>query len=206
MKLLKHLYNRYLFAGVILRRLRRCRTILELGCGNGSILFQVGLFKNHQITGIDIFKPYVDAMKPYYTKCICANISHIEITEVFDAVVCMDVIEHLPKQEGIDLLRKMERWAKFIVVTTPNGFWHQDITDGNIHQAHLSGWTANELRERGYIVRGLSGWKLLRTNSAQLRFKRPYLFWALVSLLTIPVCYWLPRWSWHLLATKEVAH
>ena len=56
----------------------------------------------------------------------------------------------------------MERLAsKLVVIFTPNGFLPQKSKDGDLQQ-HLSGWTAQEMREHGYNVIGMFGRKSLR--------------------------------------------
>ncbi len=54
-----------------------------------------------------------------------------------DCVTLMDVIEHLPKEEGHRLLAETERLVPQIIVFTPLGFLEQE--DG-VWNTHRSGW------------------------------------------------------------------
>jgi len=46
----------------------------------------------------------------------------------FDTVLCMEVIEHLEKEEAIRLIEDMEKIArKKIIITTPVGFWEDYV-------------------------------------------------------------------------------
>ncbi len=205
---LRDIYNIHIFGGILLRMLKGCNRVLELGCGGNSLLVKTGITKRMDVVGVDIFKPYVDrhVANRTYSSCICADITEIDFkNREFDAVVCMDVLEHIPKSKVISsgLLRKMQKWADKVIITTSNGYVDNDVSDNNIHQKHLSGWSVEELRAYGYKVRGLSGWKQLRTKEAALRYSSPFLFWAGLSLLSMSVTYFIPKLSWHLLAIYE---
>lgn len=61
-----------------------------------------------------------------------------------DTVFLMDVIEHLPKQEGVSLLKETEGLVKKqIVVFTPLGFMEQDDGEWNTHR---SGWLPEDFK------------------------------------------------------------
>ena len=205
---LKDIYNIYIFGGVLQRMLKGCNRILELGCGGNSLLVRTGITKKADVVGVDIFKPYVDShlARKTYSSCICADVTEVNFKDgEFDAVVCMDVLEHIPKGKVINsgLLYKMQRWANKIIITTPNGYVDNDIFENNPFQIHFSGWSVEELRAYGYKVRGLSGWKQLRTKGAQLKYSTPFLFWAGLSFISMGITYFIPRLSWHLLGTYK---
>ncbi|MCU0772561.1 MAG: class I SAM-dependent methyltransferase [Verrucomicrobia bacterium] len=102
----------------------------------------------------------------------------------FDAVVANEVIEHLPKADGYPLLEQMEKLArKRVIITTPSGFLDQPPAADNPLQEHLSGWTAEEMRGRGFTVIGRMGWKGFRGHFGLLKWK-PKVFWSIVSFLT----------------------
>ena len=42
----------------------------------------------------------------------------------FDAVIMLEVAEHLEEQEVFEVLRKLEKWAREkVIISTPNGFF-----------------------------------------------------------------------------------
>lgn len=204
---LRDFYNIYFFGGSLLLKIHDGDKVLELGCGRESLIVKSGLVKRTNVTGVDIFQPYIDSHRKdgLYKNLICGDITKMDFApHSFDAVVCMDVLEHLSKQDGKKLLVNMPKWANKIILTTPNGFANNKIhVDGNEHQEHISGWSIDELRGYGYKVRGLSGWSHLRTDNAQLRYTQPYLMWAGISLLSEAFVYYQPELAWHLLATYE---
>jgi hypothetical protein len=122
----------------------------------------------------------------------------------FDCAVALDVIEHLTKSAGMKLIADLERVARQrIVLFTPNGFLPQEPYDGNPHQAHLSGWSVEEMRELGFAVVGINGWRPLRTERAAFRF-RPRALCARLSLLTQSLVTLRPQHAFQLLCVKDL--
>ena len=204
---LRDFYNIFFFGGILLVKIGDRDRVLEVGCGRNSLMVKSHLVEKADVTGVDVFQPYIDSHKKdgLYKDCICGDITKMDFRDkTFDTVVCMDVIEHLAKEDGVRLLIKMRRWGDRVIITTPNGFTTSDVPfDNNPQMIHVSGWSVEELQRYGYKVRGLSGWKQLRTDNAQLRYTFPYLFWAGISLLSEIFVYYRPEAAWHLLATYE---
>jgi hypothetical protein len=124
----------------------------------------------------------------------------------FDAVIALDVIEHLEKHEGFRLIRAMELIArKAVVIFTPNGLLPQGEHECNKYQAHLSGWHVDELRDMGYSVVGINGWKPLRGEHALIKYW-PRLFWDRVSRLTQPWSENKPEKAFAILCVKKIAN
>jgi hypothetical protein len=76
--------------------------------------------------------------------------------QAVDVVVMGDVIEHMPKEEGLAVVRSAQTVARAIIVTMPVGYVEQDgggDTDewgfqGQHWQRHRSGWQPQELPGR----------------------------------------------------------
>lgn len=184
--------------------LKDCKTILDVGCGYPSPLRFVSGVK----TGIDAYKPSVLMAKKEKTHDFLLQMDIRDIrkklnNKSYDAVVALDVIEHLPKKGGIKLLKDMESLAqKYVVIFTPNGF-HQQHDDRNSYEEHLSGWTVSEMKKKDYTVRGIFGYKRLRGPYHRLKFK-PEFFWGLVSEITQFYTYFNPENAAALLCIKKI--
>lgn len=79
-------------------RIPGARTILELGCGSGSILKV--LTKDFECTGIDISPKMIDLakVKAPAANCFVADITTFRSKQQFDAVLCVfDTMNHLPR-------------------------------------------------------------------------------------------------------------
>ncbi len=166
--------------------LRDCRTILDLGCGPQSRLGIPGI---QYSVGVEQFEPYIRSSKSkaIHDDYILADVRSLAFKpRSFDAVVAFEVIEHLPKEDAVRLLGDMENWAsRVVIVTTPNGFVHQDAYDGNPSQVHRSSWSAEDFVPLGYLVVGIGGPRALRDAEGKIKY-RPSLLWAVVSDL----CEW----------------
>jgi SAM-dependent methyltransferase len=186
--------------------LRGCESVLDVGCGPNSTLRWFG-FKH--LAGIEGYPPSVEEAQKNQThdEVILGDVRELERffrPGQFDACVALDVIEHLPKEDGLKMTGAMERVAtKKVVLLTPNGFLPQRHTENDDLQEHLSGWDAAEMKQRGYRVIGILGPKRLREEYHRLRH-RPKIFWGVVSLLGHFICTrWCPGKAAAILCINE---
>lgn len=201
------LYHR-LFPNIFVlmkRELTGCRTVLDLGCGHHSPLQVCDVPFS---VGVELFEPSMleSRRAGIHSQYIRGDVTRICFKpRSFDAVIAVEVLEHLTKEEGGMLLRRMEEWArKKVVITTPNGYLPQDAYDGNPLQEHRSGWDVEALKSLGFQVRGSAGWKALKGRKGYARY-RPAFFWNRVSDLTQPIVYRFPRFAFQLVAVKTIS-
>lgn len=185
-----------------------CDSLLDLGCGHSSPVRSFS-HRLRRCVGVDLFEPYLkrSVAAGIHSEYRCLDVltvgEHFE-PESFDCIIALDLLEHLPREKGLELLRAMERLAaRKVVVFTPNGFVPQAPYDENPFQEHLSGWSVEEMRDRGYRVRGLYGWKPLRGERGEPKW-RPRRLWDTVALLTQPLVREHPEQAFHLLCIKDV--
>lgn len=187
--------------------LKDMTTVLDVGCGEDSPLGKVK--KTFQSEGIDIFKPSIEKSKKrkIHDTYKLGNIKQLAKyykPKSFDAVIALDVVEHLEKKDALAMMKQMEKIArKRVVILTPNGFYHQDHLHGNPHQEHLSAWSAKDFQKNNYQTRGLRGLRYLRGEYATIRLK-PWIFWGFISFVSEPLLYFVPRLSYHLFAFKNL--
>lgn len=197
--------------------LKDCKSVLDIGCGPDSPL-QHCKGVEHSV-GVEQFKPYLleAKKKKTHSKYINKMAEDLDFPEKsFDAVIMTEVLEHFPKKISLQMLSKMEKWArKKVVVTVPNGFLLQAGVDDNPLQKHLSGWTVDEFRKRGYRVTGRAGLKCLRKDEQTesrlhggdiyntMRWK-PGVFWYAISGLSQLFVYFLPELAYGLFCVKEI--
>jgi GT2 family glycosyltransferase len=186
------------------KELSDCNTILDLGCGyNSSIQYCNVPFS----VGVELFEPYLQESKKkgIHDEYIKADITKIEFKpKSFDAILCSEVFEHLTKEDGHELIKKMEKWAKKkIIITTPNEYLWQDGYDNNPLQEHKSGWGVEELEKLGFKVYGINGWKKLRGYKGSVKYK-PIRLWIVISDLTQKITYQYPKLAFQLFAIKKI--
>jgi len=157
--------------------------ILDLGCGYKSPIKHFS--KNFYSVGVELFKPYLLKSREarIHDDYILADITRLGVkAKSFDMVVALDVLEHWKKDDGLNLIKDMEKIAKKkVAVLATNGFVAQSEFDRNVFQVHHSGWDVNEFRRMGYQVKGMRGLKFLR-KQAETRHSPKKLFWAITNV------------------------
>jgi SAM-dependent methyltransferase len=196
------------------KELADCESVLDLGCGPSSPLQYCQNVK-HSV-GVEAFGPYLEKAKEKktHTEFLGKKIEEVDFPEnSFDAVIMIEVLEHLPKDAGLEILKRAEKWArKKVVVTCPNGFLPQKELDGNPMQKHLSGWKLEEMEKMGFVCRGLAGLKSLRQEvevssmgddmTTTIKF-RPKIFWFAVATISQIFTFYFPRFAFELFSVKK---
>jgi len=186
--IIKHTLPHFAFANFVLmlqKELKDCDSVLDVGCGSASAL---RFISGKQTYGVDGHAPSIAISKKHgiHNKYGIMDVRELDKkfkNNQFDAVMAIDVIEHLTPKEGYELLKQMEKIAaKKVIIVTPNGFVPQSGHDNQL-QEHISGWDAADFTKRGYKVKGLYGLKMFRGERAELKFK-PKLLTGIISELT----------------------
>lgn len=186
-------------------------TVLDMGC---SIGYRMELLKENQIklTGIDVWEPSyrLARQKGIYDEVILGNVVDYKFKEKYDVILLLYTLEHLTRGEGMKVLDKIEKIAKKkIFITIPCGFMKQEAfsdTSGefNPFQEHKSGNWEEELLKRGYIIRGLDGWKGLRREDTGLKGNGlTYHFYLILTIISQVFTYFWWGNAPNLLAVKE---
>jgi ubiquinone/menaquinone biosynthesis C-methylase UbiE len=128
-----------------IKKLVKGTTILDCGCGKGG--WGVLLGKNHVIVGVDILRKYLEEAKPLrvYDNLVQADLAYLPFKpHSFDTVLAVEVIEHLPEEEGVRFLKQIRLLGKRMVLTTPKEFVPVDF--GKDHpETHRSYWTKEQI-------------------------------------------------------------
>lgn len=148
--------------------------LLDLGCGYGHLADIVhthwAAFRGTdapvpEIHGVDRHAPNVDLCRRggRYARVYeddAVGFLRQQATGAFSTVLALELVEHLPKEDGSALLDEAQRVASDrVILSTPNqpDFRGPGVDlDGavNQHDAHLSAWHSTDFRTRGYSVMG----------------------------------------------------
>ncbi len=185
------------------------KTVLDLGCGEGTFGLRFNQNKKYQITGTDIFTPY---LKKALSTGRYRSVKKVDLTKKlpfyakqFDLVVCLETIEHLKKIAGEKLLSEMERVGKkMIIISSPIGIASQEDYDKNIHQKHQSSWYPKDLSVLGYKVYGI-GLKIVYGKHTHVnhQMKIHTIPFYLLSFLANPIVNLFPSIGAQMLAVKK---
>lgn len=155
-----------------------CRSILDLGCGQGLQMKTIKLrYPKIYAVGVDLFKPYLDKCKKEHThdKFKQADIRALKIKDKsFDVVLASQVLEHISKKDAFSLLKKMERWAiKWVIISTPVGKAFYDTDDGNPLQKHKTFFYPEEFKKKGYKIIRVGGKSLFAEGIGLIHKVKP---------------------------------
>lgn len=136
--------------------------VCDLGCGDGQSYGSMLRKHAKTLVGFDLNPNALELASRIYDKVILADIRQFDkYLNGFDAVFMFDSIEHLPKEDGYNLLRRVIPKAKFILVATPSRFnpaCKEFISTQKIDK-HASIWTIQDFQQLGFQV-----WSVQQTH------------------------------------------
>jgi hypothetical protein len=123
-----------------------------------------------RIEGIEIFEAYRNPIwAAAYDEVRIGDAARIlQTLGHFDVGLICDVIEHIEKEAGRDLINQLLAHCHALILTTPLTFWPQGEEHGNVSQKHLCLWRPEDFRDYcGYTVElGSTFAAVIRSDSA----------------------------------------
>lgn len=103
-------------------------SVLDVGCGNGFITRRINA---KHVVGLD---PSSEALAHFEGEKVCAPAEAIPFEDgSFDAIVCCEVLEHLPSQTLAKVVREIQRVSRrAIIIGVP---FDQDLRRGQVECA-----------------------------------------------------------------------
>ena len=127
-----------------------CDSVLDIGAG----IRPMNWYAPHNHTCVEPYEPYAKILKQHgYATWVgtALDILSYDWPEAakFEAIYLLDVIEHMEKEQGLEVIEKAElQSTKQIVIYTPTGFMAQEGDSwglgGDEWQKHRSGWLPEE--------------------------------------------------------------
>lgn len=145
-------------------------SILDIGCGFGSygVLFRQYLDIMQERYGKEEWQTIIDAVEIWpgyltpvhshvYDDIIIADIRDLAASNptgrFYDLIFLGDVIEHMPKEEGVFLLDQLKLCCKYLVIVTPASFCNSVKSyRGNTSEEHLSLWKVEDFLTEGFEI------------------------------------------------------
>ena len=135
------------------------KTVLDVGAGFGrwGFLCRCHLSMGHSLTvnseqalAIDAVEVFDDNISPIYA-CVYNKTHKGDAREVvpglddYDVVICGDMIEHISKEDGWNLICEMRSKSRMaFVLALPLGECPQEEIYGNEYEVHQSTWLASD--------------------------------------------------------------
>lgn len=112
----------------VFRRFLKDQTseVLEVGCGNGTVLRSLSKLKNLKLTGADIYLSGVKFAKSQVqgVDFIQMDAENIPFENKFDAIGCFDVLEHIENDTRVlSQLYKALKKDAYLFITIPQYPW-----------------------------------------------------------------------------------
>lgn len=134
------------------------RSVIDLGCrfGNRLHIVWIGVARRK---GIEICKQYLDRGRQLGFidgAIVQADHGDMRVADCrgYEVAMLIDTLEHIEKQDGLDLIQRLKGEVLKILVFTPNGFNEQTASayepEADEYEVHRSGWTIPELEALGF--------------------------------------------------------
>jgi hypothetical protein len=145
--------------------------ILDIGAGCGTYydLFvnEINLFKTCHWIAIEAWEPAVieSKLQEKYNSVIIEDVREInwDSLDHIDITFMGDVLEHMTKEQAIDLVDKVMTVSRIGIISIPTKHWPQGAVGGNPFEIHVKDdWTHSEVMDtfQKYIIEGINHGKI----------------------------------------------
>lgn len=112
------------------------KTGLDIGCGSGTY---AKLFPKTEWSGVEVWQPYVEKydLNTLYKSLMVQDVREWQPAHQYDVAIAGDVLEHMTVAEASDLVRKLKRCSRTVIISIPIGHYPQDEYDGNPYERHV---------------------------------------------------------------------
>lgn len=187
---------------------KNSKTILDIGTGDGELMQYVNKEKRFEITGVDGYKPFLEAAKKTgaYKNILLKNAKDISFPgNAFDTVICSQVLEYLSKKDGNKLIKKCKNIArKQVIFAAYIGDCEHRSAEGNPLQTSRGSWNPRDLLQLGFKVYG-QGFRKVYTEHGYHPRKITIISFPLMlfSYLLSPFIYNKPELATHMIGVYK---
>jgi SAM-dependent methyltransferase len=140
----------------VIKNNQNINSVLDLGCGAGTYikLFKekTNLLSHATWTGIEVWEPYITQYKlsERYHTLINHDIRNLDFFKLgkFDLCFLGDVLEHMTKEESVEVVMNVLNYCKYVIVSIPVVHMPQGIHENNPYEIHVKDdWSDIEVKE-----------------------------------------------------------
>jgi len=127
------------------------RSVLDVGAGAGAYL---DLIREHlgyevYVEAVEVWEPYI---KEFNLESRYGAVWNKDVREwktfPYDLVIFGDILEHMTKEEAIELWDKVSKTARYAIISIPIIHYPQGHEHGNPYEEHVKDdWSSEEILE-----------------------------------------------------------
>jgi predicted TPR repeat methyltransferase len=147
----------------------KIKRVLDIGVGAGTyakiIKSQKNLTKDAEWVGIEAWAPYIEKfeLNKLYNQIINSDVRLLEWDSLgfFDVAIAGDVLEHMTKEEAVNLVEKVLDRSTTMIISIPIWEYPQGAAHGNPFEIHVKeDWSHEEVKETWgrYIQKSFVGY------------------------------------------------
>ncbi|CAG0951098.1 demethylmenaquinone methyltransferase / 2-methoxy-6-polyprenyl-1,4-benzoquinol methylase [Methanosarcinales archaeon] len=127
------------------------KTVLDVGCGEGSLLQSLNLGDEYELYGMDISKRALEIAKTRVKAAFeVSDISKQSLGKKFDLVICSEVLEHII--DDMPAIENLHKMSKNIIITVPIGkMCAEDLQVGHVRR-YSREEILNKLKNVGFKI------------------------------------------------------
>jgi len=143
--------------------------VLNVGVGPGDswLAQQLPFIQFKELDNIDVYKPYLDKAAEIPWAAGKVEFIHGDIVDYdvskYDMMLMFDVIEHLPKEDGLRLLNTSPKKMLFVPIESSDS--PRENPTEVPSQDHVSYWAEDEFKQLGYKTELIKGFMHRRDGS-----------------------------------------
>lgn len=126
--------------------------VIDIGCGEGTYSDLARGWRSDALwVGVEVWQPYVEQFDLWrkYDVVAVRDARELVLPSVPYVLLAGDVLEHMPRADSVDLLKRAMVNAEAIMVSVPVIDYPQHSHEGgNPFEAHVDQWTLFEMREQ----------------------------------------------------------
>ncbi len=131
------------------------KSILDIGIGYGKYgmlareYLDYAHFKKREVVidGIEGFGEYIQEGQRFYYDHIFVGDARSILPSAgqYDMILLLDTLEHLTKEDGLQIMKACQSKAKYVLVATPHDIGVQGAVYGNEFERHRFQWRKEDL-------------------------------------------------------------
>lgn len=127
------------------------KNILDLGPGQGTYYSLLHKQLEGSVWhGVEVFLPYIIQfrLEYYYNRIYHTDVREFIPEQDYDLIIAGDILEHMTKEQAIELVDKMLEKTKYFLISIPIVHWPQDAINNNPYEIHIKDdWSDEEMRQ-----------------------------------------------------------